>query len=498
MKKYIIIILFLAVSLNGFSQNTLHVEGQITNLANGIGIPNYTIYITDSVSYYDSISTGANGYYTLLITNTTPNTIYSIFTRDCNNTLHFGTANTNNALTTIDFSICVNIVMNCQNGFTYTKQNTTFNFSGTNISTYPTEYYWNFGDGNTGIGQNVTHIFPQPTAGVSNYQVTLYTKSIYPNDTCFSQSIQTVMVIDTIPIIRGKVTANDTAVSNGWITLFGINNPVGSCVAIDSSFIDNQGNYLFSDFTINYPAYILKAEFPISSVIGNDYIPTYYDTLYSWMNSPPVFPVTNGSVYDIQLLQYVQNQPLGVGSVSGNIFTDGSKSTLSVLQDVDIMLINQNNKVLKFQKLSSQGSYSFANLPFANYKVFVELPGKITIPANITLNSSIPDITMLNFKITDNVITLAINNELELANAISDIYPNPANQEAYIDFSLKKTENIEIAIYNQYGQKMLTEILLIETRNQRITLAINELKAGFYTVKISNKSQTLSRKLIKF
>ncbi len=497
MKKYIYLILILTLSAKCFSFNTLHVQGLVSNSANGLGIPNHKIYITDNLFYNDSIVTGSNGYYTLLITNVNPSTIYTFSTRDCNNVLFSASANSSYPVNTINFTICFSVPMNCQNGFSYTKQNNkTLNFTGSNISTYPTIYYWNFGDGYTATGQNVTHTYPQPTSGINNYTVTLNTKTIYPSDTCYYQSIQNVIVSDTIPMIKGKVTANDSLIQNAWVALFGINNPVGSCIALDTAYIDNQGNYYFSSFPINYPAYILKAEFPYGSVAGNYYIPTYYDTLYSWMNSPPVYPKIDTTAYNIKLMDFLPNQLSGIGSISGSL-SNGKKSTNSILQQIDILLINQFNQVLKRTKPNLAGNYYFTNLPFSNYKVYVELPGKITIPANVTINNSTYNINNLNFVINDNVIILAVNDENELQNAVSEVYPNPATQEAFIDFSFKKPETIQLNIYNQFGQNMLEKSVSAISGSQRITLDINNLSAGFYTLVISNKTKKLSRKLIK-
>lgn len=499
MKKYIIALFLIITAIESHALSTLNIQGQVTNIANGNGIANDSIYITDSANYNDIITTGVNGYYIILITNTTYNKPYYLRVKDCNNIWHHGVAYANDNINTINFSICYTTSMNCQNGFSYTKQNNiTFNFTGSNASSNPTVYYWNFGDGNTAVGQNVSHVYPQPTTTAINYQVTLNTKTVYPADTCYYQSIQMVMVTDTNPKISGKVTASDTVVSGGWVTLFGVNNPVGSCVAIDSAYWDNQGNYFFTSFPVNYPAYILKAEFTYGSPIGNNYIPSYYDTLYSWMNSPPVFPVVDTTTYDIQLIRTVPNQLQGLGYIAGNITDKVDKESNTILEDLDVLLINQYNQVLKLKKPSSMGNYSFTNLPYANYRVFVELPGKITNPATITLNASTPYINNLNFVINDNVISLAVTEEIELQNAISAIYPNPASEKFCIDIKLKKAEDIRIEVYNQFGQLMIQKALVVETGSQHIILSINELTAGFYTVKISDKKQSLSRKLIKF
>lgn len=498
MKKYIIFIFLLFVNIITYALSTLQVQGIVSNVSNGSGISNCKVYVTDNLFYNDSILTGSNGNYYLIISNVNATQNFVISVKDCNNMMHSATANATNPLNTINFVICYTVPMNCQNGFSYIKQsNTQFNFTGSNASTYPTLYYWNFGDGQTATGQNVSHTYAQPAVSPAYFQVTLNTKTFFPNDSCFYQSIQTIMITDTNPKIRGKVTANDTVVANSWVILFGINNPIGSCTRIDTAYVDNQGYYQFSNFPVNYPAYILKADFPYFSNTANYYIPTYYDTLYSWLNSPPVFPVTDTTTYNLQLINFVPNQVSGIAYISGAMHLNGDKSNKSLLKNIDIFLINQNNQVLKLNKPDLIGNYSFYDLPFGTYKVFVELPGKICTPGVVTLSSSNPFVTNFNFEIRDNAIILATDNEIQFENLIGSIYPNPANDLINIDFSLKKYTEIKLSIFNHLGQIVIEQNKVLGIGSQHIQMDIKDLKPGYYTLKISDGKQMVSKKLIK-
>ena len=83
---------------------------------------------------------------------------------------------------------------NCQNWFeSVSNDNLTFNFTGHVSPPVQTIYSWNFGDGATGMGQQITHTF-QPN-GIAYYIVCLTTYSIDSTyDTCVADTCQPVYV----------------------------------------------------------------------------------------------------------------------------------------------------------------------------------------------------------------------------------------------------------------------------------------------------------------
>ena len=83
----------------------------------------------------------------------------------------------------------------CQNWFWYdTYDNITFNFFGESFPIPADDFYWDFGDGNTGSGQEVTHTY-DPNAG-DLFLVTLTTYAWDPatGDSCIAYSMQEVWV----------------------------------------------------------------------------------------------------------------------------------------------------------------------------------------------------------------------------------------------------------------------------------------------------------------
>lgn len=79
----------------------------------------------------------------------------------------------------------------CENYFTaITNDGNTYTFAGYLISGAPANYYWDFGDGTTAMGQQVTHTFQGGMGTVFN--VCLTTRGFNPSDSCVSTSCQPI------------------------------------------------------------------------------------------------------------------------------------------------------------------------------------------------------------------------------------------------------------------------------------------------------------------
>ena len=498
MKK---IIIFLIISIYGAcytNAQTISIHGYIRNNQTNIGISNHAVQYKDSINNItNTIYTNTSGYYAfnVNILDTVVNKI-TVKTLDCQNYIHSTMifVDTNSHDSTINFSICDSI-QNCTNSFTYTHQNLSYNFSGSNLSTFPTNYFWIFGDGGTATGQNVGHTFQEPPYGVTIRTVTLYTQTLIPNNTCFSQTSQEITIFGNDSIIGGTATCGNLNLNTGKVLLYGINNPVGTCSLIDSTNLSSNGFYYFNNFHVGYTGYIIKAQLPENSPLSNLYIPTYYDSSYSWVNSPPVFPFINSNSYNIHLIPFITDTIQGVGTISGNISILGSKNKENnSISNIDVLLINQNNKPIKLTRTDVSGNYVFSNLKNGIYKVFVEIVGKIPTPANITISNANPVANNINFIITENTISLLLNEPTSIINYISEIYPNPAKDNISIDFNTNKSCKTIISIYNQFGQKVFDNNYdFIEGKNNLI-IETNKLKEGFYTLQMKINSETVETK----
>lgn len=198
MKKSLLPLLFLLLTLPAMSQMFLSVTGTVTDTATGNPIPNHAVNIyTDSTSgwgYYNTLYTDMNGQFvdTIIVQNGVSQGYLYVSTLDCQNyphTLSFAYDPLQYSFTAV-FSICYSNNP-CQPGFTsqllpaLTVQFTDLSIGGGGVR------YWLFGDGNTSNEQNPVHQYSQP----GYYGVTLIIGAL--GTTCYDSAMQYIYVSDS-------------------------------------------------------------------------------------------------------------------------------------------------------------------------------------------------------------------------------------------------------------------------------------------------------------
>ncbi len=176
---------------------------------------------------------------------------------------------------------------NCENSFSYENQNNLYVFNG--LSTPQADIYlWDFGDGSTGEGQFVSHLYDP---GIEEVNVTLTTIVEYQTqDSCIATSTQTITLftinagfqyeLDSLNPAPNTYLFSDTSVGlvDTWLWDFGdgeyseLQNPVHTFAESGSYYVcltpSNEEYSATSCNVINTPEY-----FNIGGLTQLDYIP---------------------------------------------------------------------------------------------------------------------------------------------------------------------------------------------------------------------------------
>jgi hypothetical protein len=80
-------------------------------------------------------------------------------------------------------------------------------------------------------------------------------------------------------------------------------------------------------------------------------------------------------------------------------------------------------------------------------------------------------------------IITGIENELNNTSTVSEIYPNPATSDAFVEIQNLKTDKIMVSIFDNTGVRLSATEYNVNG-NQRINLNQHHFASGIYTVKI--------------
>ncbi|MEN8224869.1 MAG: T9SS type A sorting domain-containing protein, partial [Bacteroidota bacterium] len=80
---------------------------------------------------------------------------------------------------------------------------------------------------------------------------------------------------------------------------------------------------------------------------------------------------------------------------------------------------------------------------------------------------------------------------------LSEIYPNPAREEAYMNINLSKTSGLDISIISIAGQVVHREHMVLNKGPNQIKLDLHDHNNGVYFVNIEFEERyTIKKKLL--
>ncbi len=160
--------------------------------------------------------------------------------------------------------------------------------------------------------------------------------------------------------------------------------------------------------------------------------------------------------------------------------------------------------------IDTLGYFYFFNIMEAYYKVKVILTENSIHYGEYspTFFGNVPDwgnatsIYLQSNKYDADIIMLpnnSINDNHLKSSIISDLYPNPVDQELHIDINLLKPEKLAFIVYDIVGQKISEQISDFPSGKHTIILPVNTLPQGVYSLNITSPEENLmyNRKFVR-
>jgi PKD repeat protein len=391
----------------------------------------------------------------------------------------------------------------CGNYFTFEQVDSlTFTFSGivylNNGMTYPdstTVFSWDFGDGTTGTGQTVTHYFQENPAG--GYTVCLTTTTILPDGSvCTAYYCEGIILVMPAFNIFGYVyLGNNLIADQAYVHLMTMDTLWQNVIEVQSVTIDSGGFYSFPDIPMyNTRLYYIQAELTEGSAYFGQYVPTYYESALTWEEATPWLPLMNwpANIYMIA----GRSMDNGEGTISGVVSELGARGVIS---DVEIVLMDADKNPLTYLRSDETGTFNFNTLAYGTYIIHAELMGIHTIQAEVTLSADQPDANV-QVQVSDGEanIVFGVAEQKYAFEKVGELYPNPVNDIAKLDITVKKPVSLGISIFGQTGQLMDIHEISLSAGTHNIELNMELLPTGLYLVRITTgQGEMVSRRIMK-
>ncbi len=369
-----------------------------------------------------------------------------------------------------------------------------------------------------GIFENADSLKTTYTPGESDINKGWVVLKLSISSECGSINDELILTIIPAYNIEGTVRRNGLPV-RGAIVL-GLSEEAGQTRALKSATSDSEGKFRIAN-AVEGQYYIYAV--PDTSIYESTHIPTYYATRFRWQDAWKMS--VNADVYDvdINLNPLDMALPSGEGQISGTFIFDGEPGTdffvynrewfgdsvgNQLINDIGeiipavnhvVLLMNKDlDKVLKWALTNENGTFTFSNLPFGEYRLWGEKAGYSTKTSSVIYIS--PENNVVNN------VELTVDQKLKVieanipGNIIGNglLFPNPAHKSVSINGTVFGEESsVNVQITDERGVIVLSTILKRSSPAIFGPIETESLKGGFYFVKITSSSsgKTIIEKL---
>ena len=483
-KKLIILCNLIIICFSGYSQ-TVHVSGYVKNIIGNTVIPNHMVIVRlDTINHRDTLYTDINGFYSDSIPNQLQKGKLLIHTLDCNGVSIDSLKQLDTIVRTfyVNFFICDSFHTACHADFvtdTITGNIVQFydNSTGTNIYSWQ----WNFGDGTTDTAKNPNHYYSH----YGTFNVCLIISADSSGNSCSDTICKSITIINQTKYnLGGQVFAGTYPVKWGFAYLY--NNITN---LTDYLYFDTLGYYYFPQiFNDNY---IVKIIPDSSSCIVTQYAPTYYGNTLFWEQATRINFNDSVSAYDKDINLILTSPSSGLGAINGDYRYNGTLKPCS-----EILLLDINKSIITYLFTDANGNFNFNNIAYGTYILHAEDAGITANYETLTISANNP---IASAQLFNQTLGVPNYNDITSLIKISDVFPNPVQQELNIDVELAYSSNLIIELYNILGKKIIESSYSLTDGKHTITIPVDEISKGIYFIHISSTDNNFSevRKLIK-
>lgn len=293
--------------------------------------------------------------------------------------------------------------------------------------------------------------------------------------------------------ITGSVLFNSSSTTNYdslIVYLIEHDSAAGTLTAVDSSVLYSNPNdsayFEFFKLCDSSKKYLVKAALLPGSGFYSSYLPTYYNQSASWSGGTKI------TAYNHITLTMLAGTNTGGPGFIGGLISQGANKKFKPLEGVQVTLFNEDDEAIDFRISDANGQYAFNSVAYGKYRVQVEILGKPSDSYQITLDAENETSDNRNFEVNSTYVS-AISTNLTLPTAAGKVYPNPANESLFIEWTADADESLTISYYSLDG-KLLHQINMDRKGETYSKFDVSALPRGLILMRIEGEnSQSIQR-----
>lgn len=266
----------------------------------------------------------------------------------------------------------------------------------------------------------------------------------------------------------------------------------GTLIAVDSlTLYSAQNDSVYYAFTLpcNSAAnYLVKAALLPGSKYYANYLPTYSISSSTWSNARLI---RNPGYHFVDLIE--GTNPGGPGFIGG-LISQGANKKFKPLSGIQVNLFNDQGDPVAYTYSDANGAYSFDNITFRKYQVIVEELGKTSASYWVTLDANNPKVEDRNFEVNSTYVTILNTGISEPTLLTQHIYPNPAHDRLFVEWTENHAPIIQVSFYALDGRLLKSENIKARGVSQS-ELDISQLPQGLVMMRIQDGNVTQTIKL---
>jgi hypothetical protein len=229
-------------------------------------------------------------------------------------------------------------------------------------------------------------------------------------------------------------------------------------------------------------------------------MPTYFGNVIQW-NAGSIIPVPHpDGLFNITLVK--SGNAEGPGNITGSVNSGSGLTTSSTeyrsghpMKDALLLLFDSDENPIGHASTNDKGEFYFRNIAFGTYKVLVERVGYEDEWNWVTLNSTTPQVSNLNFNVPEASLT-PVEDKTTAVQKLN-VYPNPATEQLNLQMEVSVPQETTIRMFNLTGKTVYSEKIQLNSGTQNHSIDISKVVPGLYFIQLTSGQKTVTSKVVK-